>query len=251
MEKTVKKRKKKKFLLFLEGIVKIFYRKRKTIGEENVPNEACMIISNHSQIHGPLAGELFLKNKLIWCDGPMMNRKEVPEYTARVFWKDKPKKSMWFYKMLGHLIARPASYILGNADTIGVFRDTRLFTTFKTTVDALKDGTNIVIYPECPVERNEIVNEFNLHFVDTARMYYKETGKCLAFVPMYHAVKLKKFVYGKPIYFDPSIDNVSQRTRICNYLMDEITALAKSLPRHKVIPFNNVGKKNFKYSKEK
>ncbi len=245
------KPKKKRLLNFIEGIVKIFHRKRKPIGEENIPSEPCVIVSNHSQIHGPVSAELYLKNKLIWCDGPMMDRKEVPSYTARVFWGDKPKKSMWFYKMVGHIIARPASFVLGNADTIPVYRDSRLFLTFKYTVETLCNGTNIVIFPESSREYNEIVNDFNLHFVDVARQYYKESGKCVAFVPMYHAVKLKKFVYGKPIYFNPEISNAEQRVLVCNYLKDEITRLAKTLPRHKVIPFNNVGKKNFKYSKEK
>lgn len=244
------KPKKKRLLNFLEGVVKIFYRKRKFIGEENLPSEPYIIVSNHSQIHGPISAELFLKNKLIWCDGPMMNRKEVPAYTAKTFWGNKPKRSMWFYKMLGHLIARPASFLLGNADTIGVFRDSRLFTTFKDTVDALSQGINIVIFPECEIEYNEIVNEFNLHYVDTARMYYKATGKCVAFVPMYTGAKVKKMVYGKPIYFDPNLSNADQRTVVCEYLKKEITSLAKTLPRHKVVPFNNVSKKEYKYSKD-
>ncbi len=244
------KPKKKRLLNFLEGIVKIFHRKRKMLGEENIPDEPCIIIGNHSQIHGPLSAELYMKNKLIWCDGPMMERKEVPEYTLRVFWGDKPEKSKWFYKLLGKIIARPASFLLGNADTIGVFRDARLMTTFNDTVEALSKGINVVIFPESPVEYNEIVNQFNLKFVDVARLYYKATGKCVSFVPMYHAVKLKKIIYGKPIRFNPEINNVEQRTVVCDYLMNEITALAKTFPRHKVIPFNNVGKKNFKYSKE-
>ncbi len=244
------KPKKKKLLNFIEGIVKLFYRKRKYEGEENIPEESCIIISNHSQVHGPLAAELFMKNKLIWCDGPMMNRKEIPEYTSRVFWGNKPKRSKWFYNMLGHIIARPASFVMGNADTIGVFRDARLLSTFSDTVEALSKGINVVIFPESEVEHNEIVDMFNLKFVDVARQYYKATGKCVAFVPMYHAAKLKRCVYGKPIRFDPAISNVEQRTVICDYLMAEITALAKSLPRHKVVPFNNVGKKNYKYSKE-
>lgn len=243
------KQKKKKLLSFLEKIVKIFYRKRKMIGEENIPEEPCILVGNHSQMHSPLAAELFLKNKLIWCDGPMMNRKEVPEYTARVFWGNKPKRVKWFYKLLGHLMARPASFILGNADTIGVYRDARLITTFNDTVEALSKGINIVIFPENEFEFNEIVDNFNLKFVDVARLYYKATGKAVCFVPMYHAAKLKKIVYGRPIRFEPSMNNVEQRTVICDYLKEEITRIAKELPRHKVVPFNNVPKKEYKYSK--
>ncbi len=243
------KPKKKKLLNFIEGIVKIFYKKRKFEGEENIPDEPHIIIGNHSQIHGPIFGELYLKNKLIWCDGPVMERKEIPPYAMRVFWPNKPKRSRWFYKLLAHIMARPVSFAMGNADTIGVYRDARLISTFNDTVETLKNGVNVVIFPESPEEYNEIVNQFNLKFVDVARLYYKATGKCVQFLPMYHAVKIKRVIYGKPITFDPNINNVEQRTIICNYLMEELTRIAKTLPRHKVIPFNNVGKKNFKYSK--
>lgn len=243
------KPKKKKLLNFVEKIARIFYKKRQFEGEENIPNEPHIVIGNHSQIHGPIFAELYLKNKLTWCDGPMMDRKEIPSYAMRVFWADKPNKSKWFYKILAKLIARPASFVLGNADTIGVYRDARLISTFNDTVETLKNGVNVVIFPESPEEYNEIVSQFNLKFVDVARLYYKATGKCVQFLPMYHAVKLKRVIYGKPITFDPNINNVEQRTIICNYLMEELTRIAKTLPRHKVIPFNNVGKKNFKYSK--
>lgn len=39
--------------------------------------------------------------------------------------------------------------------------------------------------------QNDIINEFNLNFVDVAKLYYKKHNKCLAFVPMYNAAKIK------------------------------------------------------------
>ena len=42
-----------------------------------------------------------------------------------------------------------------------------------------------------------------------------------------------------------------QREKIVSYLKEEITRIALILPPHKVVPYLNVGKRNYKYSKEK
>ena len=68
---------------------------------------------------------------------------------------------------------------------------------------------------------------------------------------MYNAAKIKKIVFGKPIEFDININIDEQREKIVSYLKEEITRIALILPPHKVVPYLNVGKKNYKYSKEK
>ncbi len=49
------------------------------------------------------------------------------------------------------------------------------------------------------------------------------------------APKLKTLCLGKPIRFNADEEMDAQRSRICHYLMDEITAIAESLPEHTVI----------------
>ena len=93
----------------------------------------------------------------------------------------------------------------------------------------------MVIFPEHDVKHNHIVYDFQDKFIDIAKLYYKKTGTAIAFVPMYIAPKLKKLCLGKPIRFDPEETMENERSRICNYLMEEITALAERLPEHTVI----------------
>ena len=66
---------------------------------------------------------------------------------------------------------------------------------------------------------------------------------------MYYCKDLRKMLFGKPIKFNGNNPIEQERTRICDYLIQETTALAKELPTHKVIPFNPVPKKDFKNSK--
>ena len=243
-------RKVKKGFLFIKKTIEFFYFKSEFIDVENIPDEASLIIGNHAQLHSPITTELhFPKKRYTWCIGQMMNKKEVPDYAYKDFWSLKPKWCKWFYKLLAHIIAPISEYVFTNADTIGVFHDSRLFTTFKQTVQKLNEGYNVIIFPECPTLHNEIINEFLDKFVDVAVLYYKKYGKCVNFVPMYNAPKIKKVIFGKPIQYNPNIDINEQRTMVCNYLKEEITRIAKSLPVHKVVPYNNIKKRNYPMSK--
>ena len=148
-----------------------------------------------------------------------------------------------------HILAPIVANVMSSADSLPVYRDMRIMKTYKATTEALNNGLNVVILPECTEEYNEITNCFNEYFVDVARFYYKHYQKELLFVPMYYSVRLKKMLFGKPIRFDSKNNIDDERKRICAYLMDEITKIAKTLPRHIVVPFNNVDKSQYKYSK--
>lgn len=243
---------KKKPLIFRfsVSVVKIFYRKREYLGKENMPSEPSLYISNHAQMHGPLTSEFYFPSKKkIWCIGQMMNIKEAPGYSYDDFWPRKNVFTKPIYKIISYIISPIMVYILKCADTIAVYKDARLMKTYRDTMKSLDEGSNIVIFPEYRNKYNEIVNDFLDKYIDVAKLYYKKTGKCLGFVPTYHANRLKKVVFGNPIKYNPNIDIQEQRLIINNYLKDEITKLAKSLPRHKVVPYENIKRKDYNWSK--
>jgi len=239
---------KKTSLLFrvTKWLVRVFYIKYEVEGLENLPDEPCIVVGNHTQMHGPLASELYFPgHSYTWCAGQMMNLKEVPEYAFADFWSQKPQYTHPVYKLLSYLIAPLAVCIFNNANTIGVYRDGRIITTFKETVKRLNEGASVVIFPEHDVKYNNIVYEFQEGFVDIARLYYRRTGKELAFVPLYIAPKLHKMYLGKPIRFNAAAPKGEEPKRICSYLMDEITQIARSLPEHTVVPYRNISKKYY------
>ena len=231
-------------------ILKFCYQRTEVIGLESIPEEPLVIVGNHTQMHGPLVCEFYLPdNFYTWCAGEMMTFRDVPAYAYKDFWSEKSKKVRWFYKILSYLIAPLSVLIFNNARAIGVYHDTRILSTFKTTVSKLQNGESIVIFPEHAEEHNHIVCEFTNRFVDIAKMYYKRCGKELLFVPSYIAPSLKKMYIGKGIRFCPDNQPDAERERICSYLMDEITRMAVELPRHKVVPYRNVPKKLYPYNK--
>ena len=195
-------------------------------------------------MHGPIVAEVqFPVKRKTWCIGNVLTKKEFIEHAKTDFWGQKPKWTRWFYNILAHIIAPIGANIFNNADLIGVYKDARLANTFKETVRELQEGNNIIIFPECPTLYNNIVNEFQEKYIDVARLYYKRCGKCISFVPMYNAVRLKKVLLGKPIKYDPNIPIEGMRKMINDYLKNEITNLALSLPSHEVVPYLNKGRK--------
>lgn len=230
--------------------VALFYPKTAVHGLENLPEEPCIIVGNHTQMNGPICAELYFPGKrTIWCASQMMYLKEVPGYAFEDFWSRKPKYTHWFYKCLSYIIAPFSVCVFNNAHTIPVFHDNRLLSTFKKTLAALNDGTNVIIYPECYTPHNQIVNQFQEKFVDVAKLYHKRTGKAVQFVPMYIAPELKAMYLGQPTTFRPDAPIDEERTRICNYLMDTITQTATELPPHRVVPYENVSRKHYRYNK--
>ena len=243
---------KKTSVLFkiIKGCVKLFYPRMQVEGAGNLPDEPVVFVGNHCQMNGPIVGELYVPGApYIWCAGEMMHLKDVPAYAFGDFWSQKPKWMHPFYKLLSHIIAPLSVCIFNNARTIGVYHDTRILSTFKNTVKLLQEGRSVVIFPEHDVERNQIIYDFQDKFIDIARLYYKKTGKELAFVPMYIAPKLKKLCLGKPVRFCAAEPMDAERSRICKYLMEEITAVAEALPEHTVVPYRNIPKKDYPSNK--
>lgn len=235
----------------VKWFVWLFSPKMQVIGAENLPADGALIVGNHSQMYGPIAAEFYIpKEHYTWCAGEMMKSKEVPAYAFQDFWSQKPKYTHWFYKILSYIIAPLSVLIFNNANTIGVYHDTRLLSTFRNTVKALQKGANVVVFPEHDVKCNNIIYDFQDRFIDIAKLYYKKTGRELSFVPLYIAPKLKKMYLGKPVKFNPHADITEERRRICDYLMEEITAIARDLPLHTVVPYRNIPKKDYPKNKE-
>jgi hypothetical protein len=175
----------------------------------------------------------------------MLVWKDVPAYAYRDFWSQKPKRVHWFYKLLSYVITPLSVCIFNNAHTIPVWHDTRLVTTFRESMRRLSEGNRLVIFPEKDEPYNKILYAFQDRFIDLAKMYYKRTGRALQFAPMYIAPALKTAYLGEPIAYDPAAPIASERARICAYLQEEITRIARSLPEHTVVPYRNIPRRDY------
>lgn len=236
----------------LKWFVRLFSPKMEVEGLENLPQEPVILVGNHCQLYGPIAAELYAPGEhYTWCAGEMLHLKDVPEYAFRDFWSQKPRYTHWFYKIASYLIAPLSVFIFNHANTIGVYHDTRIISTFKNTVKALQEGANVVIFPEHDVKYNHIIYQFQEKFVDVAKLYYKRTGKEVAFVPLYIAPKLGKMCIGTPIRFCADNPMKEECGRISHNLAQQVTDMACALPEHTVVPYRNIPKKYYPKNTQK
>ena len=157
----------------------------------------------------------------------------------------KPKTVRWFYKLLSYVIAPLAEYVFSNAHTIPVRHDARVMTTFRTSVEKLNAGADIVIFPERAEAYNGILWQFQEHFVDLAKLYHRRTGKAVCFVPMYTAPRLSGIYFGEPVRYNPEAPEDEERARICGVLLEAVSDLASALPEHTVVPYPNIPKNQY------
>lgn len=224
----------------------LFYPRIRVEGQDHLPKDACIVVGNHSQAHGPIFSELYFPGKrFIWCSSQMMETAQIPDYAYQDFWCDRPCWTQPFYRVLSYIIAPFASTIMRHADTIPVYRDNRVMTTFKQTINRLQEGFHIIIFPEHRAAYNQILCQFQENYVDVAKLYYRRTGLELQFVPMYIAPRLRSVYFGKPIRYDHTQGIAAERRRINAYLMEEITQIAESLPKHTVVPYPNILRKYY------
>lgn len=236
---------------FIRFWVRIFYPKITVEGTENLPEEPYIAVGNHAKMNGPITCELYYPGRhYTWTAGEMMKLSEVPAYAYKDFWSYKPVYIRWFYKILSYAVAPIASIIFNNASCIGVYHDMRIMSTFRESVAKLEEGACIVIFPEHYVPYNNLVWEFQDRFVDTARMFYRKTGKEISFVPMYVAPRLKKLYFGKPVKYDHTADKDAERKRIAHAMMEGITEIAKNLPEHIVVPYPNMPEREYPTNKD-
>ncbi len=230
----------------LYRLVKLFSPKYSLEGTENISGGPVVIVGNHCQMYGPIAGEMYMpRDHYVWCVHEMMDRKEAPEYSFNDFWSEKPKWIRWFYRLLSKGIGPLAELVFSYSHTIPVYHDRRIMDTVRQTLERFEEGCDVVIFPENREKHNTIINEFQHNFVDIARFYHRHTGQILRFVPMYVAPKISTIIFGEPVSFDPEAALESERERICRFLQDSITDLALSKPLHTVVPFENSGKRTY------
>ena len=233
----------------IKFFVWLFYPKITVSGAESLPEEPCVIVGNHSKMNGPIACELYSPRKrYTWCIAEMMHLKEVPAYAFRDFWSAKPKSVRWLFRIASYLIAPLAVCVFNNANCIGVYHDTRIISTFRETVETLRSGASVIIFPEHDPPVNNILSEFQDRFVTVAGQVVRRGGEAPCFVPLYLAPALRTMYLGEPVRFDPAAPSREECRRVCGELSARITAMATSLPRHRVVPYRNIPKNRYPYN---
>ncbi|MGI6714495.1 MAG: hypothetical protein ACOX3K_05590 [Bacilli bacterium] len=230
-QKKTKKFRQKRKLWFrgLKSFLRIRYRKPRFIYLGAKPTTNAIILSNHVGAAGPMILELHAEfPHRMWGTHEMNSGlRKLYRYQTRVYYH---KKKGWNLHLarLFCLLASPLTNIYYRGlRLISTYQDHRLRDTLKESVEVLKGGENIVIFPEYSDEGYlEVLTKFYTGFAVLAESALK-AGIDVSLYVAYLKLKENTFIFDEPILFSELKKIVDSREEIGQYLLEKCNALGQ------------------------
>lgn len=232
----VKKYTRRYGIKILAFVLKLFVHHR-IVGREKVNDRegSVVFVSNHGDIYGPIITNLYVPFFFRpWVICTMFDRQSVFKHT----YKFTSSRMKWLPRLLQFalckLIAPVVAWAIRSTNAIPVYRSNlrKLMKTFDLTMEALEEEDNILLFPENPNGmryKNTGVGELYSGFAYLGSLYYKKTGKCITFYPLYASKKKRIISFGEGIKFKPNKSSRIERVRISKALYDSMNELMKQV----------------------
>lgn len=230
---------KQPFWNFIKKIVSIFLRKPKIINLAGEIKDSALYISNHHAKVGPLYLDMYYpKFHYMWGAHEMLgNYKERFYYLRDVFYMQKRGFSKAKANMKSWFEAAFNIFPYKGMHVIGTYQDARLKTTFKQSMQVLKNDIGIIIFPEDSTKGYfEVLTKFNSGFIALALMYYRMYKIDVPVYPSYVHVKKKVIVIDKPLYVNELLNEGKSQEEVAEIFKNKVNDLY----------FNYVEKDQFK-----
>jgi hypothetical protein len=181
--------------------------------------------------YAPIVMELYFPFEFRpWAIGDNFTPELCRDYIEDDFIKKELRLRPPYSRWLASAIAPLCVLVMKSAEAIPVFRGKlrmRIKETFEMSMEAVRRGGNLVIFPENPERRfSEFLYDFHPGFVRLAKLYYDETGKTLYFYPVFVGKAKRVITIGRPVGFSPENDFSSEKEYIREYLRDSVNEIA-------------------------
>lgn len=189
-----------------------------------------VFISHHQNLKGPYYIHLWLSDFYFmrtWVFSDLYDQEECYDHYVNYTFT----KRFGMPEFLAKILAYPASHYVSNLMKSGrgipVYRKSRkIINTFKETAQAMKNGENILIFPDVDYSSDEGgVSELYEGFLNIEKYYYRSTGRHVNFVPLLAVEDSRKIVNGPPIRFDEGKKFIDQRTEKAEELQTTMNQL--------------------------
>ncbi|MBQ6175511.1 MAG: hypothetical protein IJK28_12920 [Clostridia bacterium] len=210
----------------LRGIVHIFTKPMKVEWEVPYDGRPAVFCPNHAGAFGPVAMLAYFdlwKSTRTWFHGATIHPKEVPNYVRHDYWWDPKSKLAWFYNItVPYLAALLLPPMVRSIQGIPVYYDTRVTSTFRKSVEVLKNGENLLIFPQLPDGHNSHARQLNPGFVTIAPLAYRRLGITLSFYPVFVDKPNHIIHVLAPVDFDPERPLEEENARLLDTLAELI-----------------------------
>lgn len=220
---------------FCQRIVRVFFPKFTVERQKRPSGEPVVYVSHHQNLFGPFMTLLWYPEHIhCWMLHVFMERKACYNqyvnytFTKRFGW---PK---FLAIPLAFLMALFIPRLLQSGKGIPVYRGSRkIIATIRESVEKLKACESIIIFPDIDyADSSAAVKKLYEGFLFLEKYYFQETGKHLAFVPLYVSKKKRKIIASEPLYFSGEKPFRVERKEIIEKIQDRLNELAVECGDH-------------------
>lgn len=188
-----------------------------------------IILSNHEGTDAPLTLELYCDAPVRFWGASEMNSGLIPmyKYQTKVYYHQRKHWNLWLARLFC-LIASPLTNLFYKGlNLISTYRDIRFTRTLRESIEAIKNGENIVIFPEDATKGYlPELESFFQGFVMLAEVCYRRGIDVPIWVTYF---KKKELVYmvDAPIRYSELIKDGATRAEIAQRLLERCNELGR------------------------
>ena len=214
----------------IKKITKIKYKKPEFVYLGEKPTNGAIIISNHEGTDAPMSLEIYADYPVRFWGTAEMNSglRKMYKYQSEVYYHSKKHWSLFAARAFC-LIASPITNIFYKGlNLISTYTDINLRRTFSESIEALKSGDNVVIFPEKSDEGYLAeLKGFYCGFLMLARLCY-DRGMDVPIFVSYYKKKENVYVFDTPILYSELKKQYQTRDAMAEYLIDRCNSLGNS-----------------------
>jgi hypothetical protein len=224
------------------------FLKPKVILSEELPDEPVIFMANHAFDYGPRAmlfAQKIIKRKFrTWSNANAITAKNAPKQMMKVTFPNAKKPLSYFLWAFSFIAAPITARAFKATGVIPVYRDMRIKTTYTKTFESLKDGFDVVIFPDSviPDPNNPYIDKVQRGAFKTFEMCRRFLDKIPKLYPVYACKSLNTVCIGNALTFDTTIPAKEAEEKLEKAMSEEVKRLALSLPPHKIVHANAVPK---------
>lgn len=192
-----------KLVNFAAPIIKLATHNLDIINLNDTLDGNAIFLSNHSGVDGPINVSLYFPKAIIpWGAYEMNgNYKSRWNFSYHIIYRKKLLMSKTASFIKATLLASVNKPFYKSLKLISTYPDLRFCQTLRESIEHLKNGSNILIFPEYSMDGyKDILELYNTGFVLLAKKYYKATGIDIPIHTMYYNEKQSKLIIDKPRY---------------------------------------------------
>lgn len=192
----------------LKGFLKIFIRKPKFIYLGDMPGQNSITLSNHVGASAPVNYELYFSQPFrFWGTYEMtMGLKSTYKYLSTTYLHQKKHINKHFAKVLAFIICPFVNLFYKGLRLIPTYNNYRLRSTIRESVNAIKNGEKLIIFPEDSSKGYfDNLTSFFAGFVLLSKICLKQ-GIDLSVYVSYYVKEKRAFIFDKGIKFSELLE---------------------------------------------